>query len=90
MLFAAATADTPVQDPPDLSLVPEQYHDLGEVFSKDRALSLPPHRPYDCSIDLLPGAALPTSSLYSLSRLEREAMESYIRESLAAGLICPS
>ena len=26
----------------DLSLVPTEYHDLGTVFSKDRALSLPP------------------------------------------------
>lgn len=63
---------------PDLSLVPSVYHDLREVFNKSRALSLPPHRPYDCAIDLLPGAPLPTSRLYNLSRPEREAMESYI------------
>ena len=34
-------------EPPDLSLVPEVYHDLSEVFSKDKALSLPPHQTYD-------------------------------------------
>ncbi len=71
--------------PPDLSSVPREYHDLGEVFSKDRALSLPPHRPYDCAIDLVPGAPLPSSRLYNLSRPEREAMEEYISNSLAAG-----
>ncbi|KAI3351394.1 hypothetical protein L3Q82_020203 [Scortum barcoo] len=60
------------------------------VFSKAKATSLPPHRPYDCPIDLLPGASLPTSRLYNLSRPEREAMEKYISESLAAGLIRPS
>lgn len=76
--------------PPDLSAVPVEYHDLGEVFSKQRAQSLPPHRPYDCAIDLLPGAPLPTSRLYKLSRPEREAMEIYIKDSLAAGLIRPS
>ncbi|XP_073718660.1 uncharacterized protein [Misgurnus anguillicaudatus] len=38
----------------DLSTVPAEYHDLKEVFSKSRADSLPPHRPYDCAIDLLP------------------------------------
>lgn len=54
------------------------------------ALSLPPHRPYDCAIDLLPGAPLPTSRLYNLSRPEREAIEKYINDSLAAGLIGPS
>lgn len=40
---------------PNLSKVPEVYLDLRTVFSKSRATSLPPHRPYDCSIDLLPG-----------------------------------
>lgn len=60
--------------PPDLSLVPEAYHDLGEVFSKQKALSLPPHRPYDCAINLIPGAAYPKGRLYSISRPEREAM----------------
>ncbi len=54
--------------PPDLAWMAE-YHDLGEIFSKDLALSLPPHRPSDCAIDLLPGAPLPTSRLYSLSCL---------------------
>ncbi|KAI2655590.1 Transposon Tf2-6 polyprotein [Labeo rohita] len=50
-----------ISEPPDLSIIPSEYHDLGAVFSKDQALTLPPHRPYDCSIDLLPGAPLPTS-----------------------------
>ncbi|XP_050924947.1 uncharacterized protein LOC108874699 [Lates calcarifer] len=76
--------------PIDLSSVPQQYHDLQEVFSRDRAQSLPPHRPYDCSIDLLPGAPYPSSKLYNLSKPEREAMETYISDSLAAGLIRPS
>ncbi|XP_055081043.1 uncharacterized protein LOC129456635 [Periophthalmus magnuspinnatus] len=60
------------------------------VFSKSKALSLPPHRPYDCAIDLLPGAPLPSSRLYNLSKPERESMEDYIRGSLAAGIIRPS
>lgn len=30
-----------------------------EVFSTDKVFSLPPHRPYDCAIDLLTGAFLP-------------------------------
>lgn len=75
--------------PPDLSGVPDVYHDLAPVFSKNLALSLPPHRPYDCSIDLLPDAPLPSSHLYNLSRPERESMEQYIKDSLAAGIIRP-
>ncbi len=61
-----------------------------EVFSKSRAASLPPHRPYDCAIDLVPGTSPPKGRLYSLSAPEREAMEKYISDSLAAGLIHPS
>lgn len=78
---------SPVVAPPDLSSVPAVYHDLQEVFHKDKACSLPPHRPYDCAIDLLPGAPLPSSRLYNLSRPERESMERYIQESLTAGII---
>ena len=52
--------------PVDLSLVPTEYHDLGTVFNKDRTLSLRPHHPYDCTIDLLPGAPLTFSRLYNV------------------------
>lgn len=75
---------------PELSSVPPVYHDLAAVFSKDEASSLPRHRPYDCAIDLLPGAPLPSGRLYSLTQPERETMEKYINDSLAAGIICPS
>lgn len=76
--------------PPDFSSLPEQYHDPGEVFSKQRALTLPLHHPYDCTIDLLPGLPLPYSRLFNLSRPEREAIEAYLGESLASGFIWPS
>lgn len=71
----------------DLSAVPFVYHDLAAVFSKDKAKMLPPHRPYDCAIDLLPGAPLPSGRLYSLTQPERETMEKYITDSLAAGIM---
>lgn len=41
---------------PDLTGIPTIYYDLREVLNKSKAQSLPPHRPYDCAIDLLPGA----------------------------------
>ena len=77
-------------DPADVTGVPNAYHDLKAVFSKDSAMSLPPHRPYDCSIELLPGAPLPKSRLYNLSEPEKNTMQKYITESLAAGIIRPS
>ncbi|KAI2649346.1 Transposon Tf2-9 polyprotein [Labeo rohita] len=74
----------------DLSGVPREYHDLRAVFSRSRAASLPPHRPYDCSIDLIPGSTPPRGKLYSLSNPEREALKKYLSDSLAAGTIVPS
>uniref|UniRef100_A0A3B3DGY8 Gypsy retrotransposon integrase-like protein 1 n=1 Tax=Oryzias melastigma TaxID=30732 RepID=A0A3B3DGY8_ORYME len=85
--------DVPVssaEEYPDLSKVPVVYHDLKEVFSKTRATSLPPHRPYDCVIDLLPGTTPPRGRLYSLSSPEQQAMQEYIEDALASGLIRPS
>ena len=80
----------PVSPPSDLSGVPPVYLDLATVFSKQRALSLPPHRPYDCSIDLVSDAVLPSSRLYNLSLPEKRTMQEYITDSLASGIIRPS
>lgn len=77
-------------DPTDLMGVHKVYHDLAEVFRKDRALSLLPHRPYDSTPDLLPGSPLSTSQLYNFSKPKCEAMERFINVSLAAGMIRPS
>ncbi|KAL3973506.1 potassium voltage-gated channel Eag-related subfamily H member 3 [Sarotherodon galilaeus] len=91
---ALPSLPAPVPEPAaeviDLSAVPKEYHDLKLVFSKQRAGSLPPHRPYDCAIELLPGAPLPSRRLYNINPSEKAALEKYISESLEAGLIRPS
>ncbi|KAL0195105.1 hypothetical protein M9458_008677 [Cirrhinus mrigala] len=51
---------------------------------------LPPHRPWDCTIDLVPNASLPKGRIYPLSLPESKAMEEYIREALSQGYIRPS
>ncbi len=89
-LPSSVTHQKPEPDRPDLASIPAEYHDISEVFCKQRAFSLPPHRPYDCAIDLLPGSTFPRSRLYNISRPERVAMEEYINNSLAAGIIRPS
>lgn len=70
--------------------IPSHYQDLQEVFSKTKATQLPPHRPWDCAIDLLPNAMPPKSKVYPLSRPESQAMEAYIEEALSSGFIRPS
>ncbi|KAI2649352.1 Transposon Tf2-6 polyprotein [Labeo rohita] len=67
--------------------IPSHYQDLSEVFSKIKATQLPPHRPWDCAIDLLPNAMPPRSKVYPLSRMEDQAMEDYIEEALESGFI---
>jgi len=82
--------ERPRSTPPDLSTIPPVYHNLGEAFSKERARSLPPYRPYDCAIELRPDTPLPVSRLYNLSMPEKAAMDSYLQECLDEGLIRPS
>lgn len=74
-------------EPVDLSGIPEEYHNLRVVFSKSRAASLPLHWPYYCSIKLHPCTTPPCGRLFSLSVPEREALESYLSESLAGGTV---
>uniref|UniRef100_A0A8P4GD59 Retrotransposon gag domain-containing protein n=1 Tax=Dicentrarchus labrax TaxID=13489 RepID=A0A8P4GD59_DICLA len=58
-------------DRPDLTSIPSCYHDLGEVFLKSKAMSLPPHRPYDCPIELIPGASIPKGGYIPFRALRR-------------------
>ena len=82
------TSSLPVQEvPPDLSSVPSEYHDLGQVFSKTQANFLSLHWSYNCAIDLHPGTTPSRCRLFALSAPETRAMEKYIRESLAASLL---
>ncbi|XP_072103214.1 thioredoxin domain-containing protein 6-like [Mobula birostris] len=48
----------------DLSGISAEYADLLDVFSKRRATTLPPDRPCDCAIDLLPGTSPPQGQLF--------------------------
>ncbi|KAK3548133.1 hypothetical protein QTP70_004862 [Hemibagrus guttatus] len=67
-----------------------QYEDFHEVFSKEKATSLPSHRPWDCAIDLFPNITPPKNRVYPLSLPENKVMDDYIEEALAIGHIRPS
>jgi len=70
--------------------IPSCYAPFSDVFCPKRASKLPPHRPWDCAIDLLPGESVPRGKIYPLSIPEEKAMEEYIKEALAQGYIRPS
>ncbi|KAK3570718.1 hypothetical protein QTP86_025260 [Hemibagrus guttatus] len=70
--------------------IPACYTPFSDVFCPKRASKLPPHRPWDCAIDLLPGEPVPRGRIYPLSIPEEKAMEEYIKQALAQGYIHPS
>ena len=74
----------------DLSNVPEEYHEFADVFSKQKADTLPPHQSYDLKIELEDSASPPPGCMYSLSPSELEALRIFVDEHLSNGFICPS
>lgn len=84
--MASTSIESP--DTPDTYKIPSEYQEYLDVFSKAKASGLPPHRDYDCAIDLLPGTTPPRGKMYPLSRPEHLAMED--REALKQEYIVPS
>ena len=74
----------------DLSDIPEDYHEFADVFDKKKADTLPPHRSYDLKIETEEGAVPPSNHMYSLSPLELEALQVFIKENICSGFIRPS
>lgn len=67
--------------------LPPQYREFNDVCDKKNADLLPPHRPYDCPIELLPGAEIPFGRLYSMSEPELKVLREWLDENLAKGFI---
>ena len=71
----------------DLSSVPEEYHDFLDIFNKERANTLNPHRPYDLKIELEDGQSPPVGPVYSISQTELQLLREFLDEHLAMGFI---
>ncbi|KAG6328130.1 hypothetical protein ID866_10959 [Astraeus odoratus] len=78
---------TTTPDSPNLSNIPEEYHDFADVFSKAKVSTLPPHHEHDLKIKLEEGATPPLGTLYSLSPVKLEALWAFINENLSTGFI---
>ena len=74
----------------DLDIVPPEYRNYMDVFSKAKASELPPHRDYDLKIELEEGTSPPLGTLYSLSLVELSALQTFIDENLNTGFIHPA
>jgi hypothetical protein len=70
--------------------LPSAYAEFANVFSKDGAETLPEHRKFDISIDLIPGATVPWGPIYNLTEPELATLRDYLSENLKRGFIRPS
>jgi len=80
-------ATTSASDPKGLESIRVEYHQYSDVFSKSRADSLAPHRPYDLKISMEEGASVPAGPIYSFSATELEKLHEFIDENLSTGFI---
>ena len=71
--------------------VPKYLHDYADVFTKQEFDELPPHRPWDHAIELLPGSENRLDcKIYPLSVYEQEKLDEFLEENLNTGRIRPS
>jgi hypothetical protein len=74
-----------------LAKLPFNYADFMNVFSKSQNDELPPYRPSNHKIELLPNATpLRAYSLYSMSIEQLVALKEYLTENLRKKWIVPS
>ena len=71
--------------------LPPEYHDFLDIFEKQRADGLPPHREYDHRIELTGKVSdLPKNKLYPMSNHKLQKVKEYLDENLAKGYITPT
>ncbi|SPC60615.1 uncharacterized protein UHOD_11134 [Ustilago sp. UG-2017b] len=71
-------------------IIPPEYHQYLDVFSRVRADKLLPHCTYDHHIPLEEGKSPPFGPIYSLSEHELKTLRGYLEENLAKGFVSPS
>jgi len=75
---------------PEVPGLPKDYQEYKDVFSAQKAKSLPRHRPYDLAIQIEPDRTPPLGPIYLLSTLELQTLQEFLEENTKTGIICPS
>lgn len=87
-------AEEAAKDKPKLSfeaMVPSEYRDYADVFSKESFDELPDQKPWDHAIELNTEAIPKTApKVYPLSLKEQQELDAFLQENLASGRIRPS
>ena len=78
----SANSTSVSKEAPDLSSVPEEYHDFADIFSKAKVEKLAPHRPYDLKINLEEGTSLLIILMYPLSQSKLEVLCNFLDDHL--------
>ena len=68
-------------------VVPPEYHDFFDVFSCEEAKLMPPHHPYDHTINLENDQMPPHSHIYLLSGTELSTLHEFLDNMLGKGFI---
>jgi len=76
---------TPSVDP--ATLLPPEYHDFLDVFSRELTDTLPERRPYDHKIQLQKGKTPTFGPLYDMSQDELRVLKKYLEDNLVKGFI---
>jgi hypothetical protein len=81
MGYVSAASEDALRD------VPMEFQQYLGIMSQEVADRLPEHRPYDCKIDLKPGATAPWGPIYPLSEEELRALREWLKEMEKTGKI---
>ncbi len=77
----------PTEAPEPLVTIPAEYQEFSDVFSGEKADTLPQHQPYNLKISLEEGAQPSYGPVYSLSPTELVALREFIEENVRNGFI---
>lgn len=85
-----ARQQSPKKEPALKDLIPLEYHDFNDVFSKTSFDELPPRKPWDHAIELKPGSEAKFCKIYPMNPEEQKQLDEFLEENLRTGHIQPS
>lgn len=68
-------------------MVPVSYHDFKDIFKKESFDELPPRKPCDYTIELVPEEHAIDCKVYNLSPEEQRELDAFLEENLRSGRI---
>ena len=71
-------------------MVPRQFHKYLKMFGKKESERMPMRKAWDHAIDLREGFVPKKGKIYSLSRVEKEGVQEFVKDQLRKGYIRPS